>query len=159
MAKAETAKAPSKVPVTERALVQRINRRLAQDDRMLRKSRTRVPYRLIDTKINGLLDDEVDPEEMGRALGVLAEWEALESPDPVKVSEVAILQTCWDFHESRMPAPDASQIRVHARRDGLDMTLTIQDLLDGLVKLGQLKAERGGYRITASACSSMRTTR
>ena len=74
----------SKVPVSERALVGRINRALRDYDRMIRKNRPGGRAELemgryfeLDTRINGATQYHVDIEQYGRELGVLKEWEEL----------------------------------------------------------------------------------
>jgi hypothetical protein len=66
------------IPVTRSALVQRLNRALAKDDKTLRANRREHTYMLIDLNVNGCLDRDVDLEGLGRELNVLAEWEKLE---------------------------------------------------------------------------------
>jgi len=74
----------SKVLVSKRALVQRINRKLAADDECLKKTRGgRMQqefgdFYLLDTRINGVIGKDVDPEELGRKLGVLHPGEGVE---------------------------------------------------------------------------------
>jgi hypothetical protein len=82
---------PMKVPVTERALMQRVNRKLAKEDQMIRKSRpfydhgSRTPifdqntgeFFRINTARNWLVEGHVDLEVLARELGVLAAWEEL----------------------------------------------------------------------------------
>lgn len=76
-----------KVPVTERALVQRINRAVHDDDLMLRKPRservriTLGTYYLVDWRRNFVTDKDVDLEAYGRELGVLNDWETLAEED------------------------------------------------------------------------------
>ena len=84
-------KGGARVPVTERALVQRINRALAKQDRKLSKSRSFYTsdgqgphyndnlgaFYVVDTNRNMLADSHVNIEGLGRSLEVLAEWEAL----------------------------------------------------------------------------------
>ena len=71
----------TKVPVSERALIQRINRKLRHDDEMLkvaRGGRTEQSvgrYYIINFNRNWIVSQNVDPETVGRELGVLAEWE------------------------------------------------------------------------------------
>ena len=71
------------VPVTMRALVQRINRALAQDDEALKKTRGARAiqelgdYYVLDFNRNALVEKDVDPEEFGRELGVLQDYERL----------------------------------------------------------------------------------
>ena len=72
-----------KVLVTERALIQRINRKLWHDDQVLRKTRgTRAQldlgwFYVLDWRRNFVVEHDVDPESLGRELGVLAEYESL----------------------------------------------------------------------------------
>jgi hypothetical protein len=70
-----------KVPVTMRALVQRIDRRIAHDGQMLRSSRSTVPlYYVIDIDRNYIsteVPDLNDLEKWGRELGVLRPWETV----------------------------------------------------------------------------------
>ncbi len=85
MAKAKLDKAP----VSERALLQRINRRLAADNEVVKKSRPvydqgRPVYSSdlgeffrINLLRNFLVEGNVDLEALGRELGVLREWESL----------------------------------------------------------------------------------
>jgi hypothetical protein len=83
-------KQAQKVPVTVRALIQRINRKLAQEDKRLVKTRENaltgngVPlvhdlgrYYAIDVGRNQMADTHVDPEKLGRQLGVMQPWEKL----------------------------------------------------------------------------------
>jgi len=70
-----------RVPVTMRALIQRINRILAKDTEKLkipRSNRARQElgeFYVLDLRINGVLQKHVDPEELGRELGVLQDYE------------------------------------------------------------------------------------
>jgi hypothetical protein len=70
-----------KLPVTTRALVQRLNRRLHDDELVLRKTRSRRAwidlgdFYLVNWRINGVVRYRVDLEELGREVGVLANWE------------------------------------------------------------------------------------
>lgn len=78
-----------KVPVSERALIQRINRKLKGDDQKLCAARgtwdgpTWHPnsdlgrYYIIDISRNFLVSSNVDLEDYGRELKVLAPWEEL----------------------------------------------------------------------------------
>ena len=80
-----------KVPISERALIQRINRRLKQDGEMLRTARRLDAggywvedsnlgrYYTIDVERNFIVQTFLDLEAYGRKLKVLAEWEALET--------------------------------------------------------------------------------
>ena len=71
------------VPVSLRALIQRINRKLATKGECLktaRGERARVEvgdFSVIDVTRNVLLFKDVSPEMLGRDLGVLEEWEAV----------------------------------------------------------------------------------
>jgi hypothetical protein len=72
-----------KVPVSMRALIQRINRKLAKDyQRVGRKrggtwyqSNETQEYFLLDVYQNRVLDTDLDPEWFGRKIGVLQPWE------------------------------------------------------------------------------------
>lgn len=73
-----------KVPISERALVARINRRLAKEDEALNRCRENARgfdyfgrYYRLDLRRNQVVDSHVDPEELGREIKVLAEWECL----------------------------------------------------------------------------------
>jgi hypothetical protein len=74
---------PTMVPVSERALVQRINRKLWKESEVLKAARpnTRAVqdlgrYYVIDDR-NRVVRQHCDLEEMGRELGVLAAYERL----------------------------------------------------------------------------------
>jgi len=70
-----------KVPVTVRSAIQRINRRLKPDNEMLKTARGRYmrmqvgDYYIVNFNRNFILHTNVDPELLGRELGVLHEWE------------------------------------------------------------------------------------
>jgi hypothetical protein len=71
-------------PVTARALVQRINRRLAYKYEAVRQTRpgTRAErelgrFYIVDFNRNAVLDMHVDLESLARELGALKPWEAL----------------------------------------------------------------------------------
>jgi hypothetical protein len=80
-----------KVPISERALIQRINRRLKQDGEMLRSARgtwhqgrwypdsNLGRYYIIDFMRNFVIHVRVDLEAYGRELEVLREWEELQA--------------------------------------------------------------------------------
>lgn len=76
-------KTAKKVPVTMRALTQRISRKLAQDDELLKKSvgaRLRQDvgeYYVLNVRLNAVTRMNVDPESFGRKLGVLRAWESV----------------------------------------------------------------------------------
>lgn len=69
------------VPVTMRALLQRINRALALDAEVLKTARgQRAEMELgqfytIDQRRNVIVDKDVDPEALARKLGALKEYE------------------------------------------------------------------------------------
>lgn len=71
------------VPVSTRALLQRINRKLAEGDEQLktaRSDRARLElgdYYVIDVNRNVVRGKNVDPETLGRELGVLKGWETV----------------------------------------------------------------------------------
>ena len=78
-----------KVPISMRALMQRLNRALAKQDEQLR--RTAPPrgegfsqqwldcgdYFIVNTRGNYLAQKSVNVEKLGRSLGVLREWESV----------------------------------------------------------------------------------
>ena len=74
---------PDKVFVTERAVVQRINRKLKEYGLFLKASRGAAakadlgPFYVIDTGKNTLARCRFDLEAYARTLEVLAEWESL----------------------------------------------------------------------------------
>ncbi len=71
-------------PVTERALIQRINRVLAKKQELLKKCREASgsynnlgDYYTIDVYRNAIIDTHLNLEKLGRKLDVLAKWESL----------------------------------------------------------------------------------
>jgi len=76
-----------KVPVSERALVQRINRVLAKEDQALKKTRSSRwradlgAFYTIDRRHNAIVDRMIDLEEFARELKTLAEYERLDRAD------------------------------------------------------------------------------
>ena len=71
-----------KVPVTMRALIQRINRKLATERgyvlKTTRGGRWRGElgdYYAVDPKRNCVVREYIEPEDLGRELGVLRDWE------------------------------------------------------------------------------------
>jgi hypothetical protein len=76
-------KAPTHVPVSERALIARINRKIADDDLILKRTRNaRAELDLgrhytINFRVNFVADKHIDLEGYGRELGVLKPYEAL----------------------------------------------------------------------------------
>jgi hypothetical protein len=74
--------AKEKVPVSRRALIQRINRRLAKDDQRLCVSRgSSLPsdYHVVDTHRNAVVTHVQSLEAYGRETKALADWERLEA--------------------------------------------------------------------------------
>ena len=84
----------TKVPVSERALIQRINRKLRADDEMIRTSRwihsdrggfyedhNTGRFFIVDFRENLMCKSHVDIEELGHELGALKAWEELASED------------------------------------------------------------------------------
>ncbi|MGA9061072.1 MAG: hypothetical protein WB341_05315 [Terracidiphilus sp.] len=74
---------PEKVKITEKALYQRINRKLKANDEILKRSRGRWAtelgdYYVVDVGTSGVVSKDVDIEAYGRKLGVLRPYEALE---------------------------------------------------------------------------------
>jgi hypothetical protein len=73
------------VPVSMRALIQRINRKLASDDEMLKTARSeRIAndigwYFIIDFRRNCIVNKDVSPEGVGRELNVLKAYEYVEA--------------------------------------------------------------------------------
>jgi hypothetical protein len=72
----------AKVPVSERALIQRINRKLGPEGKMLKVARSRAEsfvgrHYILDIKRSWIVAQHCDPEALGRKLGVLAEWEGV----------------------------------------------------------------------------------
>jgi hypothetical protein len=77
-------KAKATVPVTERALLQRINRKLGKELESVRATRN-IPlhdpsfgkYMRVDVNRNLIIDRDVDLSDLGRELKVLAPWESV----------------------------------------------------------------------------------
>jgi hypothetical protein len=73
----------AKMPVTMRAMMARINRRLGADDQMLRKTRgmraysSLGDYYIVNFNRNLIINYRVDPETVAREIGVLMPWEIL----------------------------------------------------------------------------------
>ena len=79
--------ARSKVPVTMRAVIARINRKLKPDDEVVKVPRGRWrqelgDYYVLDWHRNYIVDHHVDPEVLGRKLGVLGDWEEIRDEQP-----------------------------------------------------------------------------
>lgn len=70
------------VPVTRRALIQRVNRVLAKDGQAVKATRGRAAeslgcYFRLDIKHKTVLARNVNLEQLGRELGALRGWESL----------------------------------------------------------------------------------
>jgi hypothetical protein len=65
------------------SLCQRINRRLADQDELLRPARGGLlrpevgHFYIVSTRRNAMVNDHVDPVELGREVGALQPWEEL----------------------------------------------------------------------------------
>jgi hypothetical protein len=74
---------PKKTPVTARAVIQRINRKLKPGLQALKIARTERAqldcgaYFILDYRQNHLIEHDVDIEAKARELGVLHPWEAV----------------------------------------------------------------------------------
>lgn len=75
-----------KTPVAERALLARVNRRLAKDGKTLRRNRPTDAcfkelgrFTLIDTGRGAVVEHHVDLETLARQLGVLESWEEIQN--------------------------------------------------------------------------------
>jgi hypothetical protein len=76
-------KKQNKIPVTMRALVQRVNRRIAHDGQKLHSTRKTKPLFYVvwtwHNSVVGHIDNAAELETWARELGVFAEWERLQS--------------------------------------------------------------------------------
>jgi hypothetical protein len=74
----------TKIKITERALYQRINRRLKRDGERLQTARSQSTelsvgrYYIVNGDGNYILHQHVDLEAWGREFGVIQPWEQLE---------------------------------------------------------------------------------
>ncbi|HTV59602.1 MAG TPA: hypothetical protein VMJ93_12095 [Verrucomicrobiae bacterium] len=74
---------PKRVSVTERALMQRINRKLHEEGRCVKKTRGERAWTelgacyVLDCEGNYIVEHHVDVEDLGRELEVLRDWEVL----------------------------------------------------------------------------------
>ena len=74
----------NKVPVTHRALFQRINRALEKEGQILKTTRgdkwrsSLGDYYVVDLSRNIIVSTHVDPEELGREIKALAPYESME---------------------------------------------------------------------------------
>jgi len=75
----------TKIPITRRALIQRLQRALKEDELILRAARNeRVrqemgDYYTIDLRTSGVMERDVDLEDIAREYGVLKDYEKLEA--------------------------------------------------------------------------------
>jgi hypothetical protein len=72
-----------RVPITEKALYQRINRKLRERGEVLKRARGHVEttlgeYYVVNVERNFVAQHHVSLDEFGRELGVLAGWESLQ---------------------------------------------------------------------------------
>jgi hypothetical protein len=76
-------KRTTRIKITERALFQRVNRRLKQDGEKLSTARSDSVeievghYFIVNTNRNAITAQHVDLEKLGRELGVIQPWEEL----------------------------------------------------------------------------------
>lgn len=73
----------TKLPVSERALLQRLNRKLRADGEVIKRARGNVwttlgDYYVVDVERNCIAQHHVDVEDLARELGVLQPWESLQ---------------------------------------------------------------------------------
>ena len=73
----------SKMKISERALLQRLNRKLAEEKLIVKKTRGEKlvrevgDYFLLDLHRNRITEKHIDLTAMGRERGVLAAWEVV----------------------------------------------------------------------------------
>jgi hypothetical protein len=72
----------TKVPLTARAVLQRINRKLGEQQRQLRAAQGKErdslgDYYVVDLKNERVRDHDVDLEALARRMGCMREWEEL----------------------------------------------------------------------------------
>ena len=73
----------AKVPVSERGLIARINRKLKAEGQVIKKPRSESLQRdlgdfyILDLLKHAVMEQDVDLEKKARELGVLAKWEYL----------------------------------------------------------------------------------
>jgi hypothetical protein len=71
------------VPVSKRAIIQRINRKLSAEGEKLKTNRSQRwysdlgSYYIVDENRNAVVSAHHDLEALGRELGVLAPWEII----------------------------------------------------------------------------------
>ena len=72
-----------KLPVTERSVVARVNRRLQAAGEQLKPARSEQvraqvgDWYVLDVKRNGVVREDVNLEAIARELGALADWEVV----------------------------------------------------------------------------------
>ena len=77
----------TKVPVSILSVIQRINRRLAEEGKVLKKTRSTTgrqrlgDYYLLDRQSNEVVQDHVDLLVVAQQLAVLQPWEMLQEED------------------------------------------------------------------------------
>ena len=77
------------IPITKRALLQRVNRALNKEDRQLKKAvgarlqQNVGEYYVVDLRLNAVAMLDVDPVELARKLEVLQPWERVANEDAV----------------------------------------------------------------------------
>ena len=77
----------TKVPVTRRALIQRINRALAKEGEALKTTRgdkwrsSLGDYYVVNLNRNFIISTHIDPEVFGREIKALAPYESMEKED------------------------------------------------------------------------------
>ncbi len=70
------------VPVSRRALIPRINRKLAHENKVLRATRRRGykailgDYYIVNNNFNAITATHCDPAKLAKELGVLADYES-----------------------------------------------------------------------------------
>jgi hypothetical protein len=76
----------TKAPVSLRAVMARVNRKLAKEDEMLRRCRSDSrgwhelgDFYVVDVSRNCITDKQVDLEALAREMDVLAKWEQVEA--------------------------------------------------------------------------------
>jgi hypothetical protein len=73
----------TKVRVSERSLVQRVNRKLAKGGEVLKAGRGRDAgeWYIVDLSLNAVVRHNVDVEALARELGALRPWESVEGKE------------------------------------------------------------------------------
>jgi hypothetical protein len=78
-----------RVPVSERALIQRINRVLAKQDEVVKTTRGEKAeselgrHYILNFSFNGIMQKDIDIEACGRELKVLRPWEMMVAEEGV----------------------------------------------------------------------------